>query len=226
MASNAAHLLVVDDDDRIRDLLKRFLKAQGYSVTTAEDAKVARSLLDLAEFDLIVLDVMMPGEDGISLTHAIRREKQTPILLLTARGEAKDRIEGLSAGADDYLPKPFEPEELALRIANILKRSKPAPALEQLAFGTCIYDLGREELRRDGVTIRLTETEKSLMRELSNRAGSTITREELARKAGVAADRSIDVQVTRLRRKLEPDATEPQYLQTVRGQGYRLAPDL
>lgn len=226
MNQQSAHLLVVDDDDRIRDLLKRFLTLQGYSVTTAPDAAQARKLIDVIEFDLAILDIMMPGEDGISLTRAIRAERDTPILLLTARGETQNRIEGLAAGADDYLAKPFEPEELALRIANILRRLKPAPIMEKIKFGAAIFDLGREELRRNGELVRLTSTEQSLMRELCTRIGSTITREELARKAGVAADRSIDVQVTRLRRKLEPDSTEPQYLQTIRGQGYRLAPDI
>ncbi len=223
---SAINILVVDDDDRIRELLKRYLKSQGLSVTTAKDAVEARKLIDLIEFELIILDVMMPGEDGVSLTSAIRQERDTPILLLTARGEPSDRIAGLSAGADDYLPKPFEPEELLLRIKNILKRIKPAPVSPILKFGDTNYDSNREELRRDGELIRLTESEKSLMRELSARIGATITREELARKAGVAADRSIDVQVTRLRRKLEPSSSEPQYLQTIRGLGYRLAPDL
>ncbi len=223
---SAINILVVDDDDRIRELLKRYLKSQGLSVTTAKDAAEARKLIDLIEFELIILDVMMPGEDGVSLTSAIRQERDTPILLLTARGEPSDRIAGLSAGADDYLPKPFEPEELLLRIKNILKRIKPAPVSPILKFGDTNYDSNREELRRDGELIRLTESEKSLMRELSARIGATITREELARKAGVAADRSIDVQVTRLRRKLEPSSSEPQYLQTIRGLGYRLAPDL
>ncbi len=223
---SAINILVVDDDDRIRELLKRYLKSQGLSVTTAKDAAEARKLIDLIEFELIILDVMMPGEDGVSLTSAIRQERETPILLLTARGEPSDRIAGLSAGADDYLPKPFEPEELLLRIKNILKRIKPAPVSPILKFGDTNYDSNREELRRDGELIRLTESEKSLMRELSARIGATITREELARKAGVAADRSIDVQVTRLRRKLEPSSSEPQYLQTIRGLGYRLAPDL
>lgn len=223
---SAINILVVDDDDRIRELLKRYLKSQGLSVTTAKDAAEARKLIDLIEFELIILDVMMPGEDGVSLTSAIRQERDTPILLLTARGEPSDRIAGLSAGADDYLPKPFEPEELLLRIKNILKRIKPAPLSPILKFGDTNYDSNREELRRDGELIRLTESEKSLMRELSARIGATITREELARKAGVAADRSIDVQVTRLRRKLEPSSSEPQYLQTIRGLGYRLAPDL
>lgn len=226
MINNGANILVVDDDDRIRELLKRYLNNNGFNITVAKDAIDARKLVDLIEFDLIILDVMMPGEDGISLTSAIRLERETPILLLTARGEPQDRISGLSAGADDYLPKPFEPEELLLRINNILKRIKPAPIKDILFFGDAKYDTNREELRREGELIRLTETEKSLMRELSARIGATITREELARKAGVAADRSIDVQVTRLRRKLEPNSAEPQYLQTIRGQGYRLAPDL
>ncbi|MBN8648138.1 MAG: response regulator [Caulobacterales bacterium] len=223
---SGVNILVVDDDDRIRELLKRYLKSQGLNVISAKDAAEARKLIDMIEFELIILDVMMPGEDGVSLTSAIRLERETPILLLTARGEPSDRIAGLSAGADDYLPKPFEPEELLLRIKNILKRIKPMPVSPILKFGDTNYDSNREELRRDGELIRLTESEKSLMRELSARIGATITREELARKAGVAADRSIDVQVTRLRRKLEPSSSEPQYLQTIRGLGYRLAPDL
>lgn len=222
---NSAHILVVDDDDRIRELLQRYLRQKGYIVSTAADAAKARVLLDAIEFDLAILDIMMPGEDGISLTRAIRAERDTPILLLTARGETQDRIEGLGAGADDYLSKPFEPEELSLRLANILRRLKPAPVMDKVTFGASVYDLVREELRRDGELVRLTEAEKSLMRELCARMGATITREELARKAGVAADRSIDVQVTRLRRKLEADSSGPQYLQTIRGQGYRLAPD-
>lgn len=226
MATQNAHLLVVDDDDRIRSLLKRYLMTKGYGVTTAKDAAQARELIDNIEFDLLIFDIMMPGEDGISLTKFVRNERNTPILLLTARGESQDRIEGLTAGADDYLPKPFEPEELALRVANILRRIKPAPVQISMSFGDTIYDITRDELKRDGQSIRLTETEKSLMRELAARSGAVVTREELARKAGVAADRSIDVQVARLRRKLEPNSGEPMYLQTIRGQGYRLAPDL
>ena len=226
MSVNAAHLLVVDDDDRIRSLLQRFLVTKNYNVTTAKDANDARALIDAVEFDLLIFDIMMPGEDGISLTKFVRSERNTPILLLTARGESQDRIEGLSAGADDYLPKPFEPEELALRIANILRRVQPAPIKSVMQFGDTIYDMGRDELRRDDIVVRLTETEKSLMRELASRVGAVVTREELARKAGVAADRSIDVQVARLRRKLEPNSAEPLYLQTIRGQGYRLAPDI
>lgn len=225
MTNLIANLLIVDDDDRIRQLLTKYLKAQGFSVTNAKDAIEARKLVDLIEFDLIVLDVMMPGESGIELTRALRLERETPIILLTALGEAKNRIEGLGAGADDYLPKPFEPDELVLRIKNVLKRAKPRNISDELVFGDCVFDMKREELKRNGEMVRLTETERALMRELSARIGATITREELARKAGVNADRSIDVQVTRLRRKLEPNSGEPQFLQTIRGQGYRLAPD-
>jgi two-component system, OmpR family, phosphate regulon response regulator OmpR len=222
---NPAHLLVVDDDDRIRTLLKRYLSGLGHAVTVAKDAANARALIDSLVFDLIILDVMMPGEDGVSLTRALRLERDTPIILLTARGDANHRIEGLSAGADDYLAKPFEPEELALRIASVLKRARPAPAVDVLTMGDSTWNVARQELRRDGALVRLTQAESDLMAALSARPGATITREELARKAGVAMDRSVDVQVTRLRRKLEDDPSEPVYLQTVRGLGYRLTPD-
>lgn len=222
---NPAHLLVVDDDDRIRTLLKRYLSGLGHAVTVAKNAAHARALIDSLVFDLIILDVMMPGEDGVSLTKALRIERDTPIILLTARGDANHRIEGLSAGADDYLAKPFEPEELALRIAAVLKRARPAPAADILTMGDCSWNVARQELRREGALVRLTQAECDLMVALAARPGATITREELARKAGVAMDRSVDVQVTRLRRKLEDDPSEPVFLQTVRGFGYRLTPD-
>jgi two-component system, OmpR family, phosphate regulon response regulator OmpR len=225
VSDNPAHLLVVDDDDRIRTLLKRYLSGLGHGVTVARDAVQARSLIDALVFDLIILDVMMPGEDGVSLTKALRAERDTPIILLTARGDAGHRIEGLSAGADDYLAKPFEPEELALRVAAVLKRARPAPAADVLTMGDVSWNVARQELRRDGALVRLTQAEIDLMSALASRPGAAITREELARKAGVAMDRSVDVQVTRLRRKLEDDPAEPVYLQTVRGLGYRLTPD-
>lgn len=225
MSQTGAQILVVDDDDRLRDLITRYLRGRGHLVTAAADAGAARRLLASLEVDLIVLDVMMPGEDGISLTRALRERLATPILLLTARGEPADRIRGLEAGADDYLPKPFEPQELALRIAAILRRARPAPPAEALHFGDTVWDMRRQELRRDGVLVRLTDAEKLLMRELSARPGATVSREELAATAGVASERSVDVQVTRLRRKLETDPAEPLWLQTVRGRGYRLAPD-
>jgi two-component system, OmpR family, phosphate regulon response regulator OmpR len=225
MVDNPAHLLVVDDDDRIRTLLKRYLSGLGHAVTVARDAAQARSMIDSLVFDLIILDVMMPGEDGVALTRAVRAERDTPIILLTARGDPGHRIEGLSAGADDYLAKPFEPEELALRVAAVLKRARPAPAADILIMGGISWNVARQELRRDGALVRLTQAEIDLLSVLAARPGATITREELARKAGVAMDRSVDVQVTRLRRKLEVDPSEPAYLQTVRGLGYRLTPD-
>jgi two-component system phosphate regulon response regulator OmpR len=220
-----AHILVVDDDDRIRTLLKRFLAGKGYQVTGAPDAAVARRLMDAVEFDLLVLDVMMPGEDGFSLTQALRRERDVPILLLTARGAPEDRIEGLRRGADDYLPKPFEPEELALRVASILRRA-PAPAApSMLRLGEAMYDPGRKRLSRAGAEIRLTEAEGSLLEVLASRPGAVFTREELARRCALGMERSVDVQVTRLRRKLEADPADPRYVLTVRGAGYRLAPE-
>jgi two-component system, OmpR family, phosphate regulon response regulator OmpR len=223
--SPAGHLLVVDDDDRIRSLLKRFLTSRGHQVTAVSHAAAARRLLDGLVFDLLILDIMMPGEDGLSLTEAVRRERDVPILLLTARGEPQDRIKGLALGADDYLAKPFEPEELALRVASILRRAKPRAVADALRFGAATYEVARGELRLDGGLVRLTDTEAGLLRMLASRPGATFSREELARRLEVAIERSVDVQVTRLRRKLEPDDGDPIYLQTVRGVGYRLVPD-
>jgi two-component system phosphate regulon response regulator OmpR len=223
--SEAAHILVVDDDDRIRTLVKRYLAREGHRVTAAEDAAHARRLLQNIVFDLIVLDIMMPGETGLELTRAIRAEADTPILLLTARGEPEDRIAGLRVGADDYLPKPFEPEELSLRIAAILRRAKPPPAQTELHLGDAVWNIERQELRREGVLVRLTDAEAGLMAALARTPGEAVSREELARLTSVTLDRSVDVQVTRLRRKLEEDAEAPIYLQTVRGVGYRLSPD-
>ena len=223
--SEAAHILIVDDDDRIRSLVKRFLARAGFRVTTAADAPQARRLLQNLVFDLIVLDIMMPGESGLELAAAIRAEADTPILLLTARGEPEDRIAGLRVGADDYLAKPFEPEELSLRISAILRRAKPPPAQVELHLGDAVWNIERQELRRDGVLVRLTDAEAGLMAALARTPGEAVSREELARLTSVTLDRSVDVQVTRLRRKLEEDAEAPIYLQTVRGVGYRLSPD-
>ena len=228
------HVLVVDDDERIRTLLRRFLVRHGYYVTTARDAAQARRLLAGLDFDLIVLDVMMPGEDGFSLTRDLRKRSQTPILLLTARGEIDDRITGLESGADDYLPKPFEPRELLLRIAAILRR---VPAAENrgpkyLGLGPLRYDAAKGELWQGDSHIRLTGSEQTLMRRLADTPGEPVSRaaliEELGRdpdEGGENSERAIDVQITRLRRKLEPDPREPRYLQTVRGTGYMLVPD-
>jgi two-component system phosphate regulon response regulator OmpR len=228
-----AHVLVVDDDARIRSLLQKFLARAGFLVTVARDAAHARRLLEGLEFDILVLDVMMPGESGLELTASLRETLSTPILLLTARGEADDRILGLEAGADDYLAKPFEPRELLLRINAILRRvPKPAPKAEPprtLQLGAARYDLNRGELWRGRDLVRLTATEASLLRLLAARPHEPVTRAELIEDLGGGAaeaqERAVDVQITRLRRKLEDDPRAPRYLQTVRGSGYMLAPD-
>ncbi|TQS73852.1 response regulator [Rhodobacteraceae bacterium] len=231
--TSAPHLLIVDDDERIRGLLRKFLMRNGFLVTAARDAAQARRLLQGLEFSLIVLDVMMPGEDGISLTRDLRRHLHTPILLLTARGETHERIEGLESGADDYLPKPFEPKELLLRINAILRRVPKAVASgpKFLHLGELRYDQDRGELWAGEEAVRLTATEIALLRIFSTHAGAVVSRTDLIEELGRdrqdegAGDRAIDVQITRLRRKLERDPKEPRYLQTVRGIGYMLQPD-
>lgn len=228
-----AHLLIVDDDERIRGLLQKFLIRNGFLVSAARDAAHARRLLAGLDFDMIILDVMMPGEDGVSLTRAIREGSRVPILLLTARSETEDRIKGLEAGADDYLAKPFEPKELLLRINAILRRMPEAPsddgAPKLLTLGDVRYDIDRGEMWRGEEMVRLTATEAQLMKIFSAKPGEPLSRtnlvEELGRDKGQAQERAVDVQITRLRRKLESDPKQPRYLQTVRGAGYMLAPD-
>lgn len=230
-----AHLLVVDDDERIRGLLQKYLIRQGFLVTAARDAAQARRLMQGLAFDLVVLDVMMPGEDGVSLTRWLREGSAVPVILLTARGEARERIAGLEAGADDYLPKPFEPRELVLRINAILRRSPRQEATPGappvLMLGRMRYELESGELRDGAETVRLTQTEAALMRLLAAQQGRVVSREALVDHLGrdrgqptgeQAQERAIDVQITRLRRKLEPDPKRPRYLQTVRGEGYML----
>ncbi len=231
MNGEPAHLLIVDDDERIRKLLQQFLIRNGFWVTTARDGAHAQRLLGGLEFDLIVMDVMMPGQDGISLTRDLRGEISTPILLLTAKGETEDRIKGLEAGADDYLAKPFEPKELLLRINAILRRI-PQSATDTgpkfLHLGPVRYDIDRGELWRGDDPVRLTATENVLMGLLSERPGEPVSRSELVEKlgrgSGTAQERAVDVQITRLRRKIEEDPKQPRYLQTVRGAGYMLVP--
>ncbi len=228
-----AHLLIVDDDERIRELLKKFLMRAGFLVTSARDAEHARRVLGGLDFDLIVLDVRMPGEDGISLTRALRETMTTPILLLTAQGETENRIAGLEAGADDYLAKPFEPKELLLRINAILRRMPDTKAEDAapkvLHLGDSRYDIERGELWQGQDLVRLTSTESQLMKIFSACPGEPVSRaklvEDLGRDRGQAQERAVDVQITRLRRKIEPNPKQPQYLQTVRGAGYMLAPD-
>jgi two-component system phosphate regulon response regulator OmpR len=217
------HILAVDDDDRLRELLKRFLTREGHDVTAAKDAASARKLMATMSFDLVILDVMMPGEDGLSLLKSVRDMKQdTPIILLTARGLPAERIEGLKIGADDYLSKPFEPEELVLRIASILKRAVPEAPAEEIKLSGMVFHVAKGELRKDGRIVRLTESETQLLSILAQRAGAAISRHDLAMLTAAGVERSVDVQVTRLRRKIERDPREPVHLQTVRGVGYRL----
>lgn len=224
---NEQHLLVVDDDTRIRTLLQRFLTENGYRVTSAKDAQEARQLLGSWDFDFIILDVMMPGEDGFSLTRSIRENSNVPILLLTARGESIDRIEGLERGADDYLAKPFEPRELLLRVSTILRRAGRAVETQKqiVQLGACRFDSDRGELSREGKPIKLTSAELQLMRVLAANPGQTFSRSDLSRQMGAVLERTVDVQITRLRRKIEADPKLPLYLQTVRGVGYVLMPD-
>ena len=233
MHTEQPHLLIVDDDERIRVLLQKFLVRNGFLVTAARDAAHAWRILSGLDFDLIVLDVMMPGEDGVSMCADLRQERDTPILLLTAKAETSDRIAGLEAGADDYLTKPFEPKELLLRINSILRRVPPSEAETVvptvLYLGPLRYDMERGELWEGEALVRLTATEVQLMRIFSGTPGEPISRgdlvDRLGRSGGQAQERAVDVQITRLRRKLEADPKQPRYLQTVRGAGYMLAPD-
>lgn len=220
--SPRAHVLIVDDDDRIRTLLRTYLSGQGFGVTTAADAARARALLGAMDFDLLIIDVNMPGEDGFDLTQSLRAESPVPIMLLTARDLPEDRIEGLRRGADDYLPKPFEPEELVLRLEAILRRAGPPPTPREVTFGDCRFDVDEGELTRAGTAVRLTAAEAALLRALAERPGAVVSRQELSEATSAGQERSVDVQVTRLRRKIEADPRRPVHLQTVRGAGYKL----
>jgi two-component system, OmpR family, phosphate regulon response regulator OmpR len=230
-APDAPHLLVVDDDARLRTLLQRFLNEQGFRVTSAADAAAARGALRSVAFDLLVLDVMMPGESGLELVASLRQDGATvPVLMLTAAGSPDDRVAGLESGADDYLPKPFDPRELALRIRTILRRAAapppPAPGPTPVQLGPRWFDPERGELRGSEGPVRLTQGESALLGALASRPGEVLTREEIAAALGTpeAGERAIDVQVTRLRRKIEPDPREPRFVQTVRHRGYVLRP--
>jgi len=232
MEADLPHILVVDDDQRLRELLRKYLSENGYIVLTAEHAADARAKLALLSFDLIVLDLMMPGESGLDFAASFRTTSDVPILMLTAMGETEDRIRGLEAGADDYLTKPFEPRELLLRVNAILKRA-PRPAEEasgprEIIMGAAVFDVEHGTLSIDGVLQRLTSQEVQLLKVLAERPGQTFSRDDLMERTGSAQSgggRAVDVQVTRLRRKIEPDPKLPRYLQTVRGKGYVLLPD-
>lgn len=227
MSSLEPHLLVVDDDARLRELLRRYLTESGFRITTAGDTAEARRQLASFAFDLVVLDVMLPGESGLDLTRDLQRENQLPVLLLTAMAEPEDRVNGLEQGADDYLSKPFEPRELVLRIRNLLQRRPTDEAMRgEVRFGGCRFDLARAELFRGSEPIHLTAAETALLAGLAQRAGEAVSREELSLSAQFSGNvRNVDVQMTRLRRKIERDPRFPRYLQTVRGTGYVLRPD-
>ncbi|MCZ6770388.1 MAG: response regulator transcription factor [Proteobacteria bacterium] len=228
MSPDAPHILVIDDDTRLRDLLQRYLREEGFRVTTATDASDARARLSSMDFDLLVLDVMMPGESGLDLTRWLRREKRAPVLLLTAMGDTEHRIAGLESGADDYLTKPFDPRELTLRINAILRRAQiPLVKTEsEIHFGPFCFDLNRDELRKGDNFIRLTAAEASLLRALARQPGVAVSRDHLTAESPVIGTaRAIDVQVTRLRRKIEQNPKYPRYLQAVRGVGYILMAD-
>jgi len=228
MTRDHLHILVVDDDTRLRLLLEKYLVEQGFRVTSAKDGTEARAKMQSFAFDLMVVDVMMPGETGLELTRDLRRDNEVPVLLLTARGETADRIAGLESGADDYLTKPFEPRELVLRLNAILRRTQEpvVPEREIVRFGEFAFDLTRQELHKAGEYVRLTAAESSLLEVLARRRGEAVSREELSAESPViGSGRAIDVQVTRLRRKIERDPKFPRYLRAVRGVGYSLVPD-
>jgi len=222
---DAPHLLVVDDDTRIRNLLKQYLTENGFRVTVAGTAAEARRRLEGLDFDLLVIDVMMPGENGVDLTKSLRANKKVPILMLTALSEVESRISGLEAGADDYMPKPFDPRELILRINSILRRGGPQsiPKVEQIVFGPYTFQIARRELKKGGEPLKLTDREQEILAIFAERAGETIPRHELVGASSEVGERTIDVQINRLRRKIERDPANPIWLQTVRGIGYRLS---
>jgi len=226
LPDNAPHVLVVDDDQKIRDLLARYLTEHGFRVTTAGDAESARADMRGLDFDIVLLDVMMPGENGLDLARDLKATRPIPICMLTARAEADQRIEGLEAGVDDYISKPFEPRELVLRLHNILRRAAgPTGPHDEIRMGAYTFHVGRGELREGEETIKLTERERDLLRAFAQRIGTPIPRHELSSEDSTGNDRAIDVQINRLRRKIETDPSNPVYLQTVRGKGYILYSD-
>lgn len=226
MTADCAHILVIDDDVRLRHLLQRYLQENGFAVSAAKDAENARMFMRQYRFDLLVVDVMMPNESGLEFLQKLRQENDVPAIVLTAMGEAADRINGLEAGADDYLPKPFEPKELVLRINNILRRVPQVSGLvaHVLELGDYVYDLDKKECRhKNGALVHITPVEQAILSILGQKCGQIFTREKLAELLGAGQNpRSIDVQITRLRKKIEVDSKNPRHLQTVRGKGYML----
>jgi len=226
LPDNAAHILVVDDDQVIRDLLARYLFKNGFRVTTAGDADTARATMSGLVFDVVILDVMMPGENGLDLARDLKGSSNVPICMLTARAEPEERIQGLEIGVDDYVAKPFEPRELLLRLQNILKRRQgPSGPRDEVTMGDYTFHVARGELKRGEESIKLTERERELLRQFAQRPGTPVARHELAADDSTGTERAVDVQINRLRRKIESDPAHPVYLQTVRGKGYILYTD-
>ena len=217
-----AHILVVDDDDGIRSLVKKFLNENNFLVTTADSAEDASDKIKIIKFDLIVLDIMMPGKNGLEFIEENKKNIDTPIILLTAKGEAKERIEGLEIGADDYLPKPFEPKELILRIKNILDKTKKTEQKRIIEFENVKIDLNKLLIIRDQKEFKINNTEKTILEKMINSPGKTFSREDIGKLINLDKERSIDVIITRLRKKIEIDQKSPKFLQTIRGAGYVL----
>ena len=216
------NLLVVDDDERIRNLLSQYLIKEGFIVSTANGADIARKKIQLIKFDLIILDIMMPGDDGLTLTQEIRNNSDIPIILLTAKSGTDSKIEGLEVGADDYLPKPFEPKELVLRIDNILNKTKKEDQKRVIEFGSIRIDLNKLFIYRDNQSLKINNTEKIILEKMINNPGKTFERMEIGKLIDLSKERSIDVIITRLRKKIELDPKNPKFLQTIRGAGYVL----
>ncbi len=222
MENNKFHILIVDDDNRIRDLLKDYLSENNYIVSTAENANQAKERLEFLKFDIIILDVMMPGQNGYELTKELKKKIKVPIILLTAKGEVENRIKGLELGADDYIGKPFEPKELLLRIKNIINKSNKIDLKSTHNVGSAIIDLNKMIVKLDNKNKKINNTEKKVLIEMLANPGTTYTRDEIGKISGISQERSIDVMITRLRQKLEIDPKNPKYLQTIRGSGYVL----
>ena len=222
MENNKLHILVVDDDDRIRNLLKDFLSDNNYIVSTAENAEGAKEKINYIKFDIIILDVMMPGQDGYDLTRDIKKKLKIPIILLTAKGEVENRIKGLEIGADDYIGKPFEPKELLLRIKNIIKNTNKLNLNSSHTIGKAIVDLSKLKIDLNDKSKKINNSEKKVLVEMLSNPGKTFSRDEIGKISGIKQERSIDVMITRLRQKIETDPKNPKYLQTIRGSGYVL----
>ncbi len=222
MKKYKAHILVVDDDDRIRELLKEYLTEENYLISTSNNAENAKKKIEMIKFDIIILDIMMPGQSGLDLTHSLKEKINTPIILLTAMGEPNERIEGLEKGADDYLAKPFEPKELVLRIQNILKKTESKIQVNEIEFNEININLKKLVITKKNNSHKINNTEKIILEKMINSPGQTFSREQIGKLIKIDKERSIDVIITRLRKKIEDDPKNPKYLQTIRGAGYVL----